>query len=418
VKEHDTDQLEEIDPPTWELAEMNGPVAAVESVPGREESCPPTVEASTSPETQPDTRAESASEPSNEELCRQVETLTPQKLSALRVLSPSAVDRICAEETKTGFLIEDFLPAKSIAIVGGDSGIGKSPLICQLALCLAAGIPFLGLETHQGRVLYFDLENSLVDCKAMRDALTGFLGLREAPYLDFLLVPEPADFTRLNELIEKLRPRLIVIDSLRALAPHATEKNAAAGEWLKEIRSLVRKYGCAFLIVHHLRKPKLEISASDLAEETRAMDWLLEMEGPRAFVNQTDVRIAVANGDGKLVALKAKWSRRVRGDSPLYLLERVFEEGEPVGYRPLMGRDFLNPEQRKALDKLPNDAEWGFKEARQALGDTSLDNPAMPAPANRTNEFLQKCRQRQVIEKLGKNRYRKLQKPGVSGVNT
>jgi hypothetical protein len=416
VNEQDVHQPEEIDPPEWAVA-AEGPlqveqVETAESLPSGEESHSAIVEAPPAPETQVE-----AIKPSGQELSEQPETLTPQKLYSLGVLSPSAVDRICAEEAKTEFLIEGFLPAKSIAIVGGDSGIGKSPLICQLALCLAAGIPFLGLETHQGRVLYFDLENSLVDCKAMRDALTGFLGLREAPYQDFLLVPEPADFTRLNELIEKLKPRLIVIDSLRALAPHATEKNAAAGEWLKEIRRLVRKYGCAFLIVHHLRKPKLENSPSDLAEETRAMDWLLEMEGPRAFVNQTDVRIAVANGDGKLVALKAKWSRRVRGDSPLYLLERVFEEGEPVGYRPLMGRDFLNPEQRKALDKLPNDAEWGFKEARQALGEAiSVDNPALPAPPNRTGEFLQKSIHYQVIEKLTTNRYRKVQKPGVAGV--
>jgi hypothetical protein len=148
------------------------------------------------------------------------------------------------------------------------------------------------------------------------------------------------------------------------------------------------------------------------------MDWLLEMEGPRAFVNQTDVRIAVANGDGKQVALKAKWSRRVRGDSPLYLLERVFEDGEPVGYRPLTGRDFLNPEHRKALDKLPNYAHWGFKEARQALGDaTSLDSPALPAPANRTNEFLHKCMHCQVIKKQAKNCYRKLHKDGAIGVD-
>jgi AAA domain len=418
VNDHDSDQSEEIDLPAWALEGEGLLLGKADEYVSEKESAGPNVEAaSASHETQ--APAEPASESSTKEPSEQSETLTPQLLHALGVLSPSMVDRICADETTTEFLIEGFLPAKSIAIVGGDSGIGKSPLICQLALCLAAGIPFLGLETHQGRVLYFDLENSLVDCKAMRDALTGFLGLREAPYHDFLLVPEPADFKRLNELIEKVRPRLIVIDSLRALAPHATEKNAAAGEWLKEIRNLVRKYGCAFLIVHHLRKPKLDISPSDLAEETRAMDWLLEMEGPRAFVNQTDVRIAVANGDGKLVALKAKWSRRVRGDSPLYLLERVFEEGEPVGYRPLTGRDFLNPEQQRALDRLPDRGEWGFREARQALGEaTSVDTHAMPAPANRTGELLQRCIHHQVIEKLSKNRYRKVQKPGVAGVKS
>jgi hypothetical protein len=402
--------VNEIDP-LEAFAEMGfSPEQIAEQVCGAEENDPSIEEAPIAPKIQADTAAESTPEPSTEETSEQVETLSPQKLHALRVLTTKAVDRLCAEDSKTEFLIEGFLPAKSIAIVAGDSGIGKSPLICQLALCLAAGSPFLGMETHKGRVLYFDLENSLLDCKGMRDAIAGFLGLREAPYHDFLLVPEPADFTRLNELIEELRPSLVVIDSLRSFAPEATERNAAAGAWLQEIRKLVHKHGCAFLIVHHLRKPKLEVSPADLDEETRAMDWLLEMEGPRAFVNQTDVRIAVANGEGKVVALKAKWSRRVRGDSPLFLLERVFAEGEPVGYRPLTGRDFLGREQQRALDQLPNDTEWGFKEAKQALGEATA-----PAPDNRTAEFLIKSRHYQVIEKVGKNRYRKVQKPGVGG---
>lgn len=326
------------------------------------------------------------------------------------------VDTICAGDAKTEFLVEDFLPAKSIAIVGGDSTIGKSPLICQLSLCVAAGIPFLGRKTHQGRVLYFDLENPVLDCKRMRDTLVGFLELREPPS-DFLLVTEPRDSKGLIDLVEKIQPRMIVMDSLRAFAPHVTEKNTAAGDWLKEIRKLARKYRCALVIVHHLRKPSENSSAGRLNEETRVATWLLEMEGPRAFVNQTDVRVAVEEDNGSPAALRVKWSRRVRGDSPLLLLERVFVEEVPVGYRPLTGKDFLNPEQRRAVDILPDQGEWGFKEARQALGEaTSVDHPAPPAPPNRTGEFLQKSMHYQVIEKLAQNRYRKVQKPGVPGV--
>src|SRR5579862_1069009 len=118
------------------------------------------------------------------------EALTPQKLASLGVLRPADVDRICAEETHTQFLIEGFLPAKAIAIAGGDSTIGKSPLMLQLALCVAAGVPFFGMRTSRGRVLYFDLENSLADCKAIRDALARFLELDNIPD-DFLLVTEP-----------------------------------------------------------------------------------------------------------------------------------------------------------------------------------------------------------------------------------
>src|SRR5262249_10243066 len=40
-------------------------------------------------------------------------------------------------------LVQGILPVRSVNIIGGDSGLGKSPLMCQLAVCVAAGIPFL-----------------------------------------------------------------------------------------------------------------------------------------------------------------------------------------------------------------------------------------------------------------------------------
>lgn len=324
------------------------------------------------------------------------DALTPQRLRGLRVLLPAEVDRICSEEKETRFLVEDFLPEKCIAIIGGDSTIGKSPLICQLALCVAAGVPFLGMKTNQSRVLYFDLENSLQDHKMMRDALACFLGVNKMPD-DFLLRTEPGDVER---LVAELRPRLVVIDSLRSSCPEVTEKNAVAGQWLKDIRKLARDYGCAFLIVHHLRKPHEKSFHGDLTEESRVVNWLLEMEGPRALVNQTDVRVAVAVGDGSPAALRVKWSRRVNGDSPLVLLERVHdEEGEPAGYRHLAGASLLSPERQAALAKLPNaPAEFSFKQAKNALGRS--DDP--------TNKFLVECRQHELVEKLGRGRYRKL----------
>ena len=329
------------------------------------------------------------------------EDMMPQKLLPLGVLWPAEVDRICADETRTQFLVEGFLPAKSIAIAAGDSTIGKSPLICQLALCVAEGVPFLGMKTNQGRVLYFDLENSLLDCKVMRDALVRFLGLSQAPD-DFLLVPEPGDLER---LIAQVRPRLVVIDSLRSFRPDVTEKNSVAGQWLREIRRLSRKYGCAFIVIHHLRKPSDHLLQPDL-EDCSVVSWLLEMEGPRALVNQTDVRIAIAEGDFNPAALKVKWSRRVHGDSPLALLERIFDEnGEPAGYRHLTGAGLLSPERREALAKLPDPPdEFSFKDAKDALGRS--DDP--------TNKFLAECRHLGLVEKLGRGRYRKVL-PAVTG---
>lgn len=316
----------------------------------------------------------------------------PQKLRRLGVLSPAEVDRICDEETRAPFLVDGFLPAKSIGIAAGDSTIGKSPLMYQLGLCVAAGIPFLGQPSKQGCVIYFDLENGMLDSRGIRDALVRFLGLSVAPD-NFLLATEPKD---LQGLIAEVKPDLVIIDSLRAFAPETTERNRPAAEWLKDLRKLTRKHGASFLIVHHIRKPQQGGFVHGL-ESTSVATWMLEMEGPRAFVNQTDVRISLEQGDSEPAALRMKWSRRVHGDSPLVQLERVFrEDGEPAGYSHLTGADLLNPDRREALLKLPN--EFRFKDAKAALNRS--DDP--------TNKFLNECKQLGIIEKRAGGGYRKI----------
>jgi hypothetical protein len=319
--------------------------------------------------------------------------LTANKLRALGVLSPYLVDSICAGDSRAQFLVDGLLPAKSIAIAAGDSTIGKSPLMYQLGVCIAAGVPFLGRSIEQGRVLYLDLENTLHDSKTIRDALVRFLGL-SAPPEDFLVSIEPRH--DLERLIAEVKPRLVIIDSLRAFAPEATSKNRDAAEWLNTIRQLARKYAVCFVIVHHLRKPSADGGMHYLGP-CRVSDWMLEMEGPRAFVNQTDVRIALEEGNHNPAALRMKWSRRVYGDSPLVLLERVVDEdGEPAGYRHLTGAALLTEERRAAFDKLNQD--FRFKDAQLALnrGGESTDN------------FLNECINLGVMVKIRKGHYRKV----------
>jgi predicted ATP-dependent serine protease len=189
---------------------------------------------------------------------------TTDRWRSLGVLSPADVNRLCDEEMHTQFLVEGFLPTKSIAIAAGDSTIGKSPLMYQLGLSVAAGVPFLGRNTNQGRVLCFDLENSLHDSRTVRDALVRFLGLEVAPE-NFLLATEPLDLER---VIAEVKPFLVIIDSLRAFAPKATTENPKAAEWLNNLKQLAREYGVCYVIVHHLRKPG-DLAVPSLDDETR-----------------------------------------------------------------------------------------------------------------------------------------------------
>ena len=58
------------------------------------------------------------------------------------------------------FVVRGLLP-KGLSILGGAPKIGKSWLMLELALRVAKGEPMWGMETKEGTVLYYCLENTL-----------------------------------------------------------------------------------------------------------------------------------------------------------------------------------------------------------------------------------------------------------------
>ena len=75
------------------------------------------------------------------------------------------------------FVVRGLLP-KGLSILGGAPKIGKSWLMLELALRVAKGEPMWGMETKQGTVLYYCLENTNHGC-----LLTDFLKLRESEFI-------------------------------------------------------------------------------------------------------------------------------------------------------------------------------------------------------------------------------------------
>ena len=57
------------------------------------------------------------------------------------------------------FIIQDWLPAGYATLFAGHGGIGKSGVALHLAVCIAAGRAFFGLETERRRVLYLSCED-------------------------------------------------------------------------------------------------------------------------------------------------------------------------------------------------------------------------------------------------------------------
>ncbi len=304
------------------------------------------------------------------------------------------------------YIVEGLIPAKSVNIAVGDSGLGKSAWAYQLALCVAGGIPFLGYAVLKGSVLYIDLENGKAGIVRICRSLVQHLQLSGWPE-NFFSITSDEHLHRMRELLKECKPVLVIVDSLRAYRPDAEEKTRHAASMMTELRKLAREFGTAFLLVHHIRKPGED--GPPALEGERVMAWLNMACGARALINQSDVRIAfdvsagarrVAAtrskiGAGDDVGLVVKGFERLRGEfGPLFLTRDCNDEGEILGYRRMTGVELLfNAEQQAAFARLPQ--EFSFKEAKHIY----------ERQDQATSDFLQKCVRVGLLKPCGHGRY-------------
>jgi hypothetical protein len=302
-------------------------------------------------------------------------------------------------------IVHGLIPEGSVNIAVGDSGLGKTPLLGQLAVCVATGKPFLDLQVRRGTVMWVDYENGLAPLGEMFDALATHLDLHEIP-AELRILSQPSSRTEVEREIEAVRPSLVIVDALRGLDPRAEKDNTAAGELLTKYQKLCSIQRAAMIFIHHIRKPDLE-NPQQLASADSALGWLLQASGARALINQTFVRIGIDRCSNSPAELVLRAHYKLRGEIGPWQLARKYDEtGEPIGYFRLTGIALLNQDQRDAFAKLPE--EFTFTEAERLYGKRG---------GNPTAKFLNQCQAVGVVEKQGrhkKTRYRKVE-PNIPG---
>lgn len=63
------------------------------------------------------------------------------------------------EPEKPKFIIPDWGPVGYAWLLAGHGGVGKSGIALHLAVCMAAGVPFFGIQVERKRVLYLSCED-------------------------------------------------------------------------------------------------------------------------------------------------------------------------------------------------------------------------------------------------------------------
>jgi AAA domain len=323
---------------------------------------------------------------------------------------PSDLKQRCQELGSQNYLIDGLLPDRSLGLLVGDSGLGKSALVYQMAFCVASGVPFLGRAVKQGRVVCLDFENGLGQVDGMLDGLRTHLEL-DKRLEDNLLLWNLNDahsnyssngHNALNMILEA-KPTLTIIDSLTGLYPDIEESNKNATSALQRFRTVMRECGTSILALHHIRKPSSDPKQSPPPLETcpNVREWFLQTRGARALINASDIRLGVdlprRNRDEIILVMRG--FGRVKGEIPLIYLSRHYDEnGEPLGYGLVKGSNLLfDKEQVKALATLPD--KFKFKDANQALSKAD----------EATDKFLKKCIGLGLVRKISrKEGYEKL----------
>ena len=169
----------------------------------------------------------------------------------------SAPDLLATELPEREVILDPILARKSLVLLYGPRGLGKTFVALGIAWAAASGGSFLKWRASRPwRVLYLDGEMAAIDMKR-RLAMLG-----DAPAsLDFILadlhsesLPDLGDHDGHAALARSWnRPDLVVFDNLASLTGHRTGDPDRWTE-MQQFLTLMRRVGAAVLVVHHANK--------------------------------------------------------------------------------------------------------------------------------------------------------------------
>ena len=199
----------------------------------------------------------------------------------------------------TEFLVPDLLTEDELFLLAAGPRTGKSLLAMGLAHAVAIGGQFMGRPCTQGTVVYVKCEDSDSKIKEREQAQGWGSGLPVAWLNEFKL----SNMTELEELVEELDPRLVVLDTLSRIKDAAiSESSAEMSQLLEPLQKMANKNGCCVLLVHHTGK----VSA-DNAGQIDIFDTIRGSSAIRAVcrgsmvlaAGDREFRLVVENGWGK-----------------------------------------------------------------------------------------------------------------------
>ncbi|MEE2931313.1 MAG: DNA repair protein RadA [Bacteroidota bacterium] len=174
--------------------------------------------------------------------------------------------RILSEDKELNRVLGGGIVPGSLILLGGDPGIGKSTLLLQFAL-----------STKNHKVLYVSGEESERQIKMRAERI------RKESTNCYILTETLTQ--NIFQHIEKLKPEILIIDSIQTLHTTRIESSAGSVSQIRECTAEMIKYakdtGTAILLIGHINKDGA-IAGPKILEHM--VDTVLQFEGDRNHI--------------------------------------------------------------------------------------------------------------------------------------
>lgn len=191
-------------------------------------------------------------------------------ISPLSTLAFAAADLAGRPVPPRQWLVENLIPGKTVTVLGGDGGTGKSLLALQLGVACAAGRDWLTSLPTVGPVLYLSAEDDTAELHRRLDAITRGIGVTLAELTDLhlislagreaviatpqnktgILCPRPL-WEEIRQEVAKLSPVLVVFDTLADYFGGNENDRAQVRQFVGLLRGVAIEFNCAVLLLAH-----------------------------------------------------------------------------------------------------------------------------------------------------------------------
>lgn len=193
------------------------------------------------------------------------------------------------------WLFGSVIPTGATCILAGEGKVaGKTTLILQMSLCLAAGkSPFYDCPvSRSAKTLYVAAEGARAALQHRIRTCARSMGISPDVISDLWHVQkkDATDYMlgsrALEKMIDESGAALVVLDTIKYF--HKGNNNDAT-DWVRHVmtpaRALTAKYGCAFVFVDHMSKPTPERKGLHRIGGTKSKsddcDVIMELEPPQ-----------------------------------------------------------------------------------------------------------------------------------------